>query len=114
MTIVNQTPTLVEEIDKTAFKLLQKIGGDSNLTADQSTIFTEQVKAFAVVVSWAEKRESLVSKTKDSVFDGLKRDFHAVGAKTRGRGGRPPASGRSDSVIEFPGADTTPDTPAGE
>ena len=40
------TPSIVEAIDKTALNLLLKIDGDSSLTPDQATIFTEQVKAF--------------------------------------------------------------------
>src|SRR5579863_80839 len=111
MTIVN-SKSLVEAIDDTAFKLLQKIGGDSNVASE---LFTEQVKAFDVVVRWAEKRESLVPKeVKDSKFDGIKRDFHAFGAKGRGRGSRSQASPRADSVIEFPGADASAEPPAEE
>jgi len=104
------TETLVAAIDDTALKLLQKIGGDSSLTPQDSTIFTEQVKAFDVVVRWAEKRETLVPKApKDNKFDGIKREFHAVGAKGRSGRGSVPAKGRPDTVIELPGAELDAD-----
>ncbi len=108
--MTNKDPDLIQAIDVTAHKLLRKIGGDSKLSGDESAIFVEQVKAFDVVVRWAQARKALlpVEDKKDTKFAGLKRDFH-VGAKTRDRGSSSAAAVESSSVVAFPGADDEPD-----
>ena len=96
------TPSIVEAIDKTALNLLLKIDGDSSLTPDQATIFTEQVKAFGEIVKWAQTRATLLPKDdtpKDSKFVGIKSSFHAVSAKSGDRGSGGKAKAPSNTPI---------------
>lgn len=96
------TPEIISAIDKTALSLLRKIDGDSSLTPDQATIFTEQVRAFGEIVKWAQARQLLLPKDetpKDSKFVGIKSDFHAASAKDRNRRGGGEKATRDTPIV---------------
>ena len=89
MTVAKPPDTLVEAIDKTAFKLLRKIAVDDTITQQDSAILTEQVKAFGEIVKWAQARPSLIPKedARDAKFAGMKEKFHESSRTPRGRRG---------------------------
>ena len=78
--MTDQSESLVEAIDRTAFTLLQKIGGAGTMDQKASSILTEQVKAFGEIVKWATARQELVPKDEkrsDAKFTAIKDVFYA-------------------------------------
>ena len=83
-------PDLLTHIDTTARTLLRRIEGGDKMGILESTILTEQVKAFEAVVRWAGARKDLLPKTdekKDARFAGIKSAFRQL-PRSRGGAGR--------------------------
>ena len=107
-------PDLLVQIDATARTLLRKIGGDGNLTKQQSEILTEQVKAFDVVVKWAQVRKDLLPREEPRAtkFASMKGQFHGgSGPAPRNRGSASEAT-REDRAV--PAAPGPPDADPGD
>jgi hypothetical protein len=100
---------LIAEIDNTARILLRKIGGDSNLTKDQSIILGEQVKAFGEILKWAAIRKDLLPKVenKANTFTLIKDRFHENAAsrtpRSRRSAGAPSPEAGAGPVTSAPG-----------
>ena len=110
MATINEKEDLVAAIDRTAFKLLRKIGGDDTITAQDSAILTEQVKAFGEIVKWATARRELVPKQEaDSKFSVIKGSFHAASRTPRSRRSANQASAEGSADADL-GADAGPDS----
>jgi hypothetical protein len=108
---------LVDAIDKTAFKLLRKIGGDDTITPQDSAILTEQVKAFGEIVKWAQARPLLVPKDEgksDAKFARIKDDFHASGRTPRSRRSPDPPAAEVGPAADAGNSDADTDTGIGE
>ncbi len=103
---------IVDAIDNAAFRLLQKIGGEDNMSPEDSAILAGEFKAFGEIVKWAEIRPGLIPKAdqSDAKFSKMKDDFHANGRAPRGRRTNGKAQAQSGSasaaislLVEHPG-----------
>jgi hypothetical protein len=85
---------LIEAIDLAAARLLEVAGFGVKVEGQEPVAVTlpEQVKAFEVVVKWAEARNDLKPpELRKSKFDGIREQFDGQKNKRRGR----PATGES-------------------
>jgi len=97
---------LVTALDDAAFRLLRKVGKDGTVSAQDSAILVEEVKAFGEVVKYAEIRVGLIPKDNkaDAKFVGIKETFHGINRTPRGRraASPPPAeSGPTSAAINL-------------